>query len=158
MMKKILVALALLLCSFGCKVTHYLPPATEQTVVHYVDSIAWHDSTIITYLEKERFVDIVKPLDTLKLETTYAKATAYLDTEYVALRGSIENKEVPVETQIKWKEKIVYKDSVLIKETPYPVEVVKQVTKYPKTYWVFLGISILFLLYIILKIYLKFKF
>ena len=123
--------------------------------MHHVDSIAWHDSTIVHYLEKERYVDIVKPLDTLNLETTYAKATAYLDTTMRALRGSIENKDVPVKTVIKWKEKIEYRDSITVKEVPVPVEVIKE--KYPKSYWWLLGIVVAALIYFGIKIYLKFK-
>ena len=101
-------------------------------------------------------MDIVKPLDTLKLETTYAKAEAYLDTANTVLRGTIENKsDAPVKTQIKWKEKIVYRDSIVTKEVP--VEVTKEVIKYPKTYWWFMAMSIAALVYIIIKVYLKFK-
>lgn len=101
-------------------------------------------------------MDLVKPMDTLNLETSYAKAQAYMDTTFRALKGYIENKsDVPVKTQIKWKERIIYKDSIITKEVP--VEVIKEVTKYPKTYWWFLGISIAALIYIILKVYLKFK-
>ena len=140
----------------SCGVVHHCKPIKEETIVHYIDSISWHDSTVISYLTKERYVDIVKPLDTLKLETSYAKAEAYLDTANTALRGSIENKpDVPVKTQIKWKEKIVYRDSIVTKEVP--VEVIKEVTKYPKTYWWFMAISIAALVYIIIKVYLKFK-
>ena len=138
----------------SCGGTKYIP-VKEQTIIHQIDSIAWHDSTIVTYLEKERYVDIVRPLDTLRLETSYAKAEAYLDTTYKALRGTIENKDTPVKTQIKWKEKIVYRDSIQTKEGP--VEVVKEVTKYPKSYWWFMGISVLALIYIGIRVYLKFK-
>lgn len=96
-------------------------------------------------------------MDTLKLETSYAKAEAYLDTANTVLRGTIENKsDVPVKTQIKWKEKIVYKDSIRIVEKEVPVEVIKEVKVYPKTYWLFMAISIAALAYIILKVYLKF--
>lgn len=154
-MKKLAIISTLLLI-VGCGVTHNIPPESEHTVTHYIDSICWHDSTVVRYLDKERYVDIVKPLDTLNLETTYAKAEAYLDTSISALRGSIENKDVPIKTEIKWKEKIVYKDSIQIKEVPYPVEVVKEKIKYPKSYWWFLAISILTLTYFGTKIYLKF--
>ncbi len=140
----------------SCGVVHRCRQIKEETIVHYIDSIAWHDSTVINYLTKERYVDIVKPLDTLKLETTYAKAEAYLDTANTVLRGTIENKsDAPVKTQIKWKEKIVYRDSTVIKEVP--VEVTKEVIKYPKTYWWFMAMSIAALVYIIIKVYLKFK-
>lgn len=141
----------------ACGVTHHLPPETEHTVVHYIDSIAWHDSTIIHYLTKERYVDITKPLDTLNLETSYAKAKAYLDTSMNVLKGSIENKDTPIETIIKWKEKTVYKDSIQVKEVPYPVEVTKEVVKYPKSYWWLLIFSIISALYFGVKTYLKFK-
>lgn len=101
-------------------------------------------------------MDVVNDYDTLNLETSYAKATAYVDTTHRTLRGAIENKpDAPVKTQIKWKEKIVYKDSIVTKEVP--VEVIKEVTKYPKTYWWFMAISIAALVYIIIKVYLKFK-
>ena len=139
----------------SCGVVHHGKPIKEETIVHYVDSTRWHDTTIVSYVTKERYVDLVKPMDTLKLETTYAKAQAYMDTTFRALRGTIENKsDVPIKTQIKWKDRIVYKDSIVTKEVP--IEVIKEVTKYPKSYWWFMGISIAALLYIILKVYLKF--
>ena len=144
-----------LLCMSSCGVVHHGKPIKEETIVHYVDSTRWHDTTIVSHVTKERYVDLVKPMDTLKLETTYAKAQAYMDTTFRALRGTIENKsDVPIKTQIKWKDRIVYKDSIVTKEVP--IEVIKEVTKYPKSYWWFMGISIAALLYIILKVYLKF--
>lgn len=157
-MKKLILALTVLSFIASCGPTHHLPPESHTTIIHHVDSITWHDSTIINYLTKERYVDIVKPLDTLNLETSYAKAQAYLDTTHRALRGSIENKtDVAIPTTIKWKEKIVYKDSISIQEVPYPVEVIKTVTKYPKTYWWLLTYTILSLAYFGIKLYLKFK-
>lgn len=137
---------------------HHCKQIKEETVVHYIDSTRWHDSTIVSYLTKERYVDIRSIYDTLHLETSYATATAYVDTSYKALKGIIENKDtVPVKTQIKWKERIVYKDSIRTVEKEIPVEVIKEVKVYPKTYWLFMAISIFALAYIILKVYLKFK-
>lgn len=156
-MKKFAIISAFLLLVSSCGLYHQLPPTTDQTVVHYVDSIAWHDSTVVTYLTKERYIDIVNPLDTLNLETTYAKAQAYLDTASITLKGTIENKDtVPVVTKIKWKEKIVYRDSIEIKEIPYEVVRTVEVKKFPVTYWIFLGFTILTLVFIGFKIYLKF--
>lgn len=140
----------------SCGVVHHGKPIKEETVIHYIDSTRWHDSTVVSYLIKERYVDIRSIYDTLHLETSYAEATAYVDTSYKALKGIIENKsDIPVKTQIKWKERIIYRDSIITKEVP--VEVIKEVTKYPKTYWWFMAISIAALAYIILKVYLKFK-
>ena len=155
-MKKLLFALILPLLISGCCVTKPRCPQKEETIIHYIDSIAWHDSTVVTYLDKERYVDIVKPLDTLNLETSYAQATAYLDTSMQVLKGSIENKtDVPINTVIKWKEKLVYKDTTITKEIPVDVPV--EVIKYPKSYWWFMAISILAAVYAGIKVYLKFK-
>lgn len=156
-MKRLIGIVAGLLILISCGITKPCHQK-EETIVNVKDSIAWHDSTIITYLTKERYVDIVNPYDTLNLETSYATATAYIDTAFKALKGTIENKsDVPVKTQIKWKEKIVYKDSIRTIEKEIPVEVIEQVKVYPKSFWVFLAISIAALIYIILKVYTKFK-
>ena len=63
-----------------------------------------------------------------------------------------------IKTVIKWKERIVYRDSIEKVEVPVPVEVTKEVTKYPKTYWWFMGFTILTALYVALKIYMRIKF
>ena len=155
-MRKILYLAVLLSLVIGCGVTKRTVVVDHITETHYIDSTRWHDSTIYYTIPVERYRDYASLLDTLKLETTYAKAEAYLDTANTVLRGTIENKsDAPVKTQIKWKEKIVYRDSTVIKEVP--VEVTKEVIKYPKTYWWFMAMSIAALVYIILKVYLKFK-
>ena len=104
----------------------------------------------------ERYRDYTSLLDTLKLETSLAKAEAYVDTTNNTLKGSIENKKDSIKTVIKWKERIVQKDSLVYKEVP--VEVEKEVTKYPKSYWWFMGFTILAALYVALKVYMKIKF
>lgn len=154
-MKKLLLIIPILF-AFSCSpLTHTV--IREETITNYVDSTRWHDSTVVTYLQKERYVDVVKPLDTLNLETSYAAATAYLDTSMQALKGEIHNKSnVPIKTQIKWKEKLVYRDTTIYKEVP--VEVVKEVTKYPKSYWWLLGISIASAAALGIRIYMKIKF
>ena len=74
---------------------------------------------------------------------------------------SLENKDTVLKERIVYKDKyitetrIVYKDSIQVKEIPVEVEVVK--TVYPKTYWYLLGFFILVLVYIGIRIYLKFK-
>lgn len=156
-MRKLVGVVAGLLMLISCGITRPCHQK-EETIINVKDSIAWHDSTIFTYLTKERYVDIRSIYDTLHLETSYAKAEAYVDTTYKGLKGTIENKsDVPVKTQIKWKEKIVYRDSIRTVEKEVPVEVIKEVKVYPKTYWWFMAISIAALVYIILKVYLKFK-
>lgn len=151
-MKKLMLILGILAIFQSCGVTKH--PSKEETVIRYVDSVKWHDSTITTYLTKEKVVEITKPLDTLKMETTYAKAEAYLDTNIQMLKGSLVNKDnIPIKTVIKWKEKIKYKDSLVTKEFPVPTPY--EVVRYPKSYWWFMGISLAALAFIGLKLYFK---
>lgn len=159
-MKKLVFILLFVLSSFySCRtIKPVVPGPSEQTIVHYIDSIVWHDSTVINYLPKEVYVEMVKPMDTLRLETSYAKSEAYLDTTFRALRGFIENKtDVPVRVEYKWKEKIVFKDSIQVVEKPYPVEITKEIIKYPKSYWFFLVFTVLTLAFIGFRLYLKYK-
>ena len=151
-MKKI-IPLVLCMLLTGCGTTKHIVTET-QTIYNYVDSIKWHDSTIYTTLPLEAYQIYTNMLDTLKLETSLAAAKAYLDTTNKLLTGSIENKKDSIKSQIKWKEKIVYRHSVVIKE--FPVEVIQEVKFLPKSYWIFLGFSILCLVYFGIKIYLKF--
>ena len=155
-MKKILYLTVLLLLTFGCGVTKKTIQIEHVTETHYVDSTRWHDSTIYYIVPIERYRDYTSLLDTLKLETSLAKAEAYVDTTNNTLKGSIENKKDSLKTVIKWKERTVQKDSLVYKEVP--VEVEKEVTKYPRSYWWFMGISILAAVYVALKVYLKIKF
>lgn len=155
-MKKILYLTVLLLLTFGCGVTKKTIQIDHVTETHYVDSTRWHDSTIYYIVPIERYRDYTSLLDTLRLETSLAKAEAYVDTTNNTLKGSIENKKDSIKTVIKWKERIVQKDSLVYKEVP--VEVEKEVTKYPKSYWWFMGFTILAALYVALKVYMKIKF
>ena len=154
-MKKLAIVSTLFLV-ISCGICKRSVPPTTTTIINVKDSVAWHDSTIYTILPVERYRDFGELLDTLKLETSLAKANAYVDTTKNILVGSIENKKDSLKTAIKWKERIVYRDSLVTKEVP--VEVVKEVTKYPKSYWWFLGFSLLGVVYFALKIYLKLKF
>lgn len=149
----VLIVGLIAIAASGCSILH--KPIKEEVVVRYVDSIKWHDSTVTTYLTKEKVIEYTKPLDTLRMETTYAKAEAYLDTTFQALKGILENKDnIPVKTQIKWKEKVVYKDSIVTKEIPVPTPY--EVVRYPKTYWWFMGISLAALAFIGIKVYKRF--
>lgn len=155
-MKKVLYLTILLLIAFSCGVSKKTIQIDHITETHYVDSTRWHDSTIYYIVPIERYRDYTSLLDTLKLETSLAKAEAYVDTTNNTLKGSIENKKDSIKTVIKWKERIVQKDSLVYKEVP--VEVEKEVVKYPKSYWWFMGFTILAALYVALKVYMRIKF
>ena len=159
MKKLIAFILALLLIVAGCGITKpTLPQATDNTAVHLVDSIAWHDSTLYHHVYKEVYNDYADLLDTLKLSTTYSEFESYIDTTAKKLKGTAKNKDVDIPVQIKWKEKIVYRDSVRIVREPYPVEVEKIVyrhTFWDKLCWLLSGILLLIAVWKVVKIYLK---
>lgn len=130
----------------------------DSTVVsyNYIDSVRFVDSLIEVPVYKEYYKDYADMLDTLNMETSLASAKAYLDTANKKLNGEIRNKNTTIQYQIKWKERIVYKDSIVYQkeEIPVPVEVVK--TKHPKYEWILWVWSILSLLGLAAFIYLKF--
>lgn len=157
-MKKLLIFLSILLGISACCICKKIPQQTNtNTKTHVVDSIAWHDSTIYHNVYKEYYNDYTGLLDTLEMETTYSQFRAYVDTTAKLIKGKAENKKVDIPVQIKWKEKIVYKDSIREVEKPVPYEVTKEVTKYPKSYWWFAGFTLLAGIYLALKVYLKVK-
>ena len=155
-MKRILPILIAILLVFGCGTARRTTIIEHKTETHYIDSTRWHDSTIYYTIPIERYRDYASLLDTLRLETSLARSEAYIDTTNNTLKGSIENKRDSLKTVIKWKEHIVYKDSLVYQEVP--VEVTKEITKYPKSYWWFMGFTLLTGIYFALKVYLKIKF
>lgn len=156
-MKKLVYILTILAVLMGCGTTHHTP--SENTNTHYEirDSVRYIDSLVPVPIPVERIVDIVPVYDTLKLETSVAKAQAYVDTTTHTLRGSIQNKKDSIKTIIKYKEHIVveYRDSVSIKTVPVEVKVEKKVV--PSWCWWMLGINVLILVLLGIKLYLKFK-
>lgn len=124
----------------------------EITKVEIRDSIVYRDTTI--YIPQERIVEVVPKLDTLKMEIDNAVSTAYLDTSILMLKGELKSKRA---AQKEYIERIEYRertDTVYI-ERPQPYEVPKPYT--PKWAYYTLGFSVLVLLWIGIKIYLKFK-
>ena len=41
-------------CTSCCTKKPIIPGPSHETIVHYIDSTIWHDSTVITYLPKEK--------------------------------------------------------------------------------------------------------
>ena len=156
-MKHILSILTAILLIFSCSCPRKIIEVEHRVETHYVDSTVWHDSTIYHIIPIERYKDYTSLLDTLHLETSMAVAKTWIDTTANTLKGSIENKKDSIKTVVKWKEKLVYRDTTITKEVPVEVEVTKEIVKYPKTYWFFMAISILAAAFAAFKIYLKFK-
>lgn len=158
-MKKVILFLAIVVGIAACGICkpQKPQPSESNTEVHYIDSVRWHDSTVYHTFYKERYKDFTSLLDTLRLSTTYSDFQSWVDTTSNTLQGTAENKQDSVPVKIKWKERIVYKDSIHVEKIPYPVEVTKEIIKYPKSYWWFLGFTVLAIIYIGIRIYLKFR-
>ena len=137
----------------GCSTTRYVPvKETEKEVINYKDSIRIKDSIIV--IPVERIVDVVPTYDTLRLETTQARAKAYVDTTLHLLRGSIENKD-KAKTEVREVIKFIERTDTLYIEKPVPYEVEKRVRYVPAffkfTALFFVGVILLIIIRIVLK-------
>ena len=142
-----------LLTFIGCSTTRYVPvKEVEKEVTNYKDSIRIRDSIVVIPIE--RIVDIVPQYDTLKMETTQARAKAYVDTTLHLLRGSIENKD-KAKTEVREVVKFVERTDTVYVEKPVPYEVEKRVRYVPAffkfTALFFVGVILLIIIRIVLK-------
>lgn len=102
------------------------------------DTVILKADTVKVEIPKEVVVNVVPELDTLKMETSIAESTAYLDTLTNTLKGSISNKKTELKKEIQVVEKTKFVERKV--EVPVEVEVVK--TKTPRWAWVLLLINI----------------
>ena len=148
-----------ILCLFsfmGCSTTRYAPvKEIEKEVTNHKDSIRIRDSIVV--IPVERIVDIVPIYDTLKMETTQAKAKAYVDTTLHLLKGSIENK-YKAKTEVREVVKFVEKIDTLYIEKPVPYEVEKQVRYVPAIYKLSLIFMIATIVLTVIRLILRYKF
>lgn len=169
-LKNILLILCLILVNLSflnsCGAYREVSVTNNKNVV-LKDSILIKDSTrvvdsiIYVQLPKEKVMDIIKQIDTSKLETSLAKSIAYVDTNSLMIIHSLENKDTVIQERIVYqdkfveKEKIVYRDTLETREIP--VEVIVEKTTYPKTYWYLVGFFVLVVGWTIAKIIIKIK-
>ena len=145
-----------LLTFVGCSTTRYATVSgVEKEVTNHKDSIRIRDSIVVIPIE--RIVDIVPVYDTLKLETTQARAKAYVDTTLHLLKGSIENKG-KAKTEVREVVKFVEKIDTLYIEKPVPYEVEKQVRYVPAIYKLSLIFMIATIVLTVIRLILKYKF
>ena len=142
-----------ILSFMGCSTTRYVPvKEIEKEVTNYKDSIRIRDSIVV--IPVERIVDVVPSYDTLKLETTQARAKAYVDTTLHLLRGSIENKD-KAKTEVREVIRFVERTDTIYVEKPVPYEVEKRVRYVPAffkfTALFFVGVILLMIIRIVLK-------
>lgn len=152
----IFLFIVFLLSFVGCSTTRYATVSgVEKEVTNYKDSIRIRDSIVVIPIE--RIVDVVPSYDTLNLETTQARAKAYVDTTLHLLRGSIENKN-NVKTEVREVVKFVERTDTLYIKQPVPYEVEKKVRYVPAIYKLSLIFMIVTIFLTVIRIILRYKF
>lgn len=142
----------LLLCLFcGCSVVREIPVQTIEKVV-YKDSLIYIKEVVEVPVPYEVVREILPKDTTSILRTSVAMSEAKIDKGMLHHRLE-QNGVVKTRIDTFYVTKTVEK----IKEVEVPVEVIKEVKHIPNWCWYSLIINILVILFIIFKIYLKFK-
>lgn len=105
------------------------PPVTN-TIIEYRDTTIFKTDTVKVDIPVEKVVEIT-PGDTLRMETSIAKAEAFYNRDIKMLQGKLENKPGSIKTEVVYKERVITKDSLVYKEVPVEVEVEKIVKVVP---------------------------
>lgn len=141
-----LILICFLVC--GCGTTRYVP---VKEIEHVRDTVILKADTVRMTIPVEKIVEVVPAMDTLRMETSVAKAMAYADTATGTLKGKIENKPYEQKKEIQHTEKI----RTVEKRVEVPVEVVKWKNRIPVWTWYSLGFNLLFLFVLFLRIKIK---
>lgn len=113
-----------------------------KTEISYRDSIRVEtkiDTLEVLKTKIETVRDFSGLLDTLRLSTANAEASAWIDTTHNVLKGELKDKDVPVQVAVPSTNEIHYRDSIVYQDRPYPVEVTKEVRIVPR-FWRVSGI------------------
>lgn len=132
----------------GCGTTKYVPVKETEYVR---DTIILKADTVKLTIPVEKIVEVVPAMDTLRMETSVAKAEAYLDTLTQTLKGQLKNKKTELKKEIQTVEKTKFVE----RKVEVPVEVVKLKYRIPHWVWYSLGFNLLFLFFIIWRVKIK---
>ena len=141
-----LILICFLLC--GCGTTRYVP---VKEIEHVRDTVILKADTVRMTIPVEKIVEVVPAMDTLRMETSVAKAEAYLDTLTQTLKGQLKNKKTELKKEIQTVEKTKFVE----RKVEVPVEVVKWKYRIPHWVWYSLGFNLLFLFVLFLRIKIK---
>ena len=135
----------------GCSTPKYLPSSNIKIVSK--DSLVINTKLISVALPLENH-SIVTPTKKSHLETSVAESDAEIDSLGL-LHHTLVNKKDSIKTKIQYIDKIVYRDSVEVREVP--VEVEKPVPYIPKFYQFTFILFWIFILFIVVKVIRKFR-
>ena len=135
----------------GCSSPRYLPSSNMRIVSK--DSLVVHTELVSIALPLESHSIITKSKS--HLETSVAVSDAEIDSLGL-LHHTLVNKKDSISTKIQYVDKIVYRDSVEVREVP--VEVKVPVRYVPKFYQFTFILFWIFVLFIIVKLLIKLGF
>ena len=134
----------------GCSSPRYISSSNQRIVSK--DSLIIHTELISVALPLESHSIITKSKS--HLETSVATSDAEIDSLGL-LHHTLVNKKDSIKTKIQYIDKIVYRDSVEVREVP--VEVEKPVPYIPKFYKFTFALFWIFVLFILVKVIRKFR-
>lgn len=135
----------------GCSTPKYLPSSNIKIIAK--DSVFVHTELISVALPLESHSIITKSKS--HLETSVATSDASIDSLGM-LHHTLTNKKDSLKREIKYIDKIVYRDSIITKEVP--VEVKVPVRYIPKFYQFTFAFFWIFVLFIVIKLLIKLGF
>ena len=131
----------------GCSSPRYIPASNIKIIAK--DSVFVHTELVSVALPLESHT-IVTPTKKSHLETSVATSDASIDSLGM-LHHTLTNKKDSIKTKIQYVDKIVYRDSVEVREVPVEVKV-PYIPKFYKFTFAFFGI---FVLSVIVKLLIK---
>lgn len=151
--KKFLICLILAFYGFltGCSAPKYLPSSNIKIISK--DSLIVQTKLLSVAIPNESHSIITKSKS--HLETSVAESDAEIDSLGL-LHHTLVNKKDSIKTKIQYIDKIVYRDSIDVREVP--VEVEKPVPYVPKFYQFTFVLFWIFVLFVIVKLLRKLGF
>ena len=151
--KKFLICLILAFYGFltGCSAPKYLPSSNIKIISK--DSLIVRTELVSVAIPNESHSIITKSKS--HLETSVATSDAEIDSLGL-LHHTLVNKKDSIKTKIQYVDKIVYRDSIDVREVP--VEVEKPVPYVPKFYQFTFVLFWIFVLFVIVKLLRKLGF
>ena len=151
--KKFLICLILAFYGFltGCSTQKYLPSSNIKIVSK--DSLIIHTELVSVAIPNESHSIITKSKS--HLETSVAVSDAEIDSLGL-LHHTLVNKKDSLKREIQYIDKIIYRDSIEVKEVPVEVEVpVRYIPKFHQFTFILFWI---FVLFIVVKLLIKLGF
>lgn len=136
---------------YGCASQKYMAKPSIKIVSK--DSLVIHTELVSIAIPNESHSIIAKKKS--HLETSVATSDAEIDSLGM-LHHTLANKKDSLKREIKYIDKIVYRDSIITKEVP--VEVKVPVRYIPKFYQFTFAFFVIFVLFIVIKLLIKLGF